>query len=257
MTVRKKTKSSDEDTDPFVLLTGKKLDKAKVAHVHIFGHGFKCATESRGYATPDNKGPLELVLDATEGYIPLWEKGATLRWRFQESSLSLFADPNAAKAAVRRLLGSALIDWGDAAPVKFAEQKDNWDFEISVRESDDCDVNGCTLASAFFPNSAQQEFLIYPKMFKQPLKEQIDTLAHELGHVFGLRHFFALVSEKAWPAEVFGAHKPFSIMNYGANSELTNDDKSDLKHLYEVAWSGQLTNINKTPIKFVRPHHVI
>lgn len=251
-----KSKPSGTVGNPFQLLVGKELGEATSGHVHVFGKGFKCKTDSRGHAHPDNKGPLELVVDASEGFIPLWEKGTTLRWRFQESSLAQYVNPEAAKTAVRQLLGNALLAWGDAVPVKFAERKDNWDFEISVRESDDCDINGCTLASAFFPDSGQHELQIYPKMFTQSTTEQVGTLAHELGHVFGLRHFFALVSEKKWPANVFGAHKPFSIMNYGAQSKLTKTDRADLAQLYRLAWSHELKEINGTPIRLVHPHHL-
>ena len=65
-------------------------------------------------------------------------------------------------------------------------------------------------------------------MFTQARKEQVDTFIHEIGHIFGLRHFFANVSETAWPSEIFGRHENFSIMNYGALSELTDADKDDL-----------------------------
>lgn len=44
-------------------------------------------------------------------------------------------------------------------------------------------------------------------------------------------------------------------MNYGDLSRLTDTDRSDLKKLYELAWSGELTKINGTPIKFVKPFH--
>jgi len=56
-----------------------------------------------------------------------------------------------------------------------------------------------------------------------------------------------------WRSEVFGTHKPFSIMNYGNKSKLTRYDKSDLKRLYQKAWSGELTEINGTPIRLVKP----
>lgn len=32
----------------------------------------------------------EIVVDASGGFIPLWAEGTTLRWRFQEQSLSFF-----------------------------------------------------------------------------------------------------------------------------------------------------------------------
>lgn len=224
-------------------------------HVHLLRNGVRCDTEKRGHATPQGRSPLEIVLDASEGFIPLWARNSTLRWRFRESSLQYFEDPTAARKEIERLLGEAILQWGDAAPVKFAQRDDNWDFEVIVRQNDDCDVSGCVLASAFFPDSGRHELVIYPKMFEQSRDEQVETLIHEIGHVFGLRHFFALLTETAWPAVVFGKHDKFSIMNYGADSRLTKADKSDLKALYTQAWSGRLTAINGTPIRFVQPFH--
>lgn len=46
---------------------------------------------------------------------------------------------------------------------------------------------------------------------------------------------------------------PFSIMNYGPESVLTEADLTDLTELYRSAWSGELTQINGIPIRFVRP----
>jgi hypothetical protein len=241
--------------NPFAVLPDAAKRAAKKGTVHIF-RNHVCKTDSLAFARPRNRPPVELVVDASEGFIPLWNKGTTLRWRFRDTSLRHFADIPAAKAALRRLLGEAVLAWGPAAPVKFAERQDAWDFEIVVEEARDCDVNGCTLAQAFFPDAGRHELLIFPDMFDQPKKEQVETLAHELGHVFGLRHFFALVSEKEWPAEVFGRHKAFSIMNYGTKSRLTAQDKADLKSLYQLAWSGQLNQINGTDIQLVRPHHL-
>ena len=237
------------------LLSQKQVDLAKKGLAHICGPHIRCKTDTIGHATPENRGPLDLVLDATEGFIPLWDKGVTLRWRFQEQSLTHFADIAAAKITMRTVVGRAVLAWGDAAPVKFTERTDAWDFEIVANESDDCDVNGCVLAKSFFPDAGRHELNIYPRMFQQTTKEQDDTLEHEFGHVFGLRHFFAKVSEKAWPSELFGKHKPFSIMNYGAQSKLTADDKKDLKRLYKMVWAGELTAVNGTPIRLVRPFH--
>ncbi len=92
-------------------------------------------------------------------------------------------------------------------------------------------------------------------MFYLSRQEQIITLTHEAGHILGLRHFFAQISEKAWPSEIFGHHNPFSIMNYGEKSQLTREDVDDLKKLYELAWDGQLPHINGTPVVLVTPYH--
>jgi hypothetical protein len=223
--------------------------------VHVFGNGVVCDTDVRGYPTPGNRSVTELVVNAPQGFIPLWAQGVTLRWRFQERSFRFFEDPEAAKRGVESLLGEALLAWGDAAPVKFTKRETAWDFEIVVRDGDRCTIDGCVLASAFFPDAGRHELVIYPKMFTQDRREQVETLVHEIGHTFGLRHFFANISETGTPSEVFGTHNPFTIMNYGNKSFLTDADKSDLKKLYREAWSGERKAINGTDIRLVKPFH--
>jgi hypothetical protein len=241
--------------DPFRRRNPDDLAYEPDPEVHVFGDHVVCDTDVRGHATPDGRDITEIVVDASEGFIPLWAPETTLRWRFQERSLRTFVDPEATKAAIRSLLGEALVAWGDATPIRFTEKRDVWDFEVVVREADRCSPSGCILASAFFPDAGRHELVVYPRMFTQIKKEQVDTIAHEIGHVFGLRHFFANVSETAFPSQIFGEHKPFSIMNYGSQSELTEDDRSDLKRLYQLVWSGELTKINGTPIRLQTPFH--
>jgi hypothetical protein len=253
----KKPDAASAPTNPFRARNPADAVREVEPQLHVLWPGVVCATEPRGYETPQNRTPFEIVVDASEGFIPLWAKDMTLRWRFQERSMSVFEDPEAAETAIKQLLGEALLKWGDAAPVKFAQRNDAWDFEIVIRESDRCNTSGCVLASAFFPDAGRHELEVYPKMLTQSRKEQVDTLVHEIGHIFGLRHFFANVSEKAWPSEVFGTHKPFTIMNYGNQSELTDDDRTDLGRLYRSAWSGELTEINGTAIRLVKPFNTL
>ncbi|WP_217701353.1 matrixin family metalloprotease [Tenacibaculum aiptasiae] len=156
---------------------------------------------------------------------------------------------------IREIFSLGVMEWKDAVPVKFSERYDAWDFEIIIKK-DNCDYMGCTLASAFFPDSGRHQLVIYPKMFTQSKQEQIETIAHELGHVFGLRHFFAEIREQDWPSVKFGKHKPFSIMNYGSKSIMTENDIADLKLLYNKVWNGELREINGTPIRTFFPYHM-
>jgi len=167
--------------------------------------------------------------------------------------MALFRRPEAAKNHIRALLAESILLWGDATPIRFTEVRDGWDFELVVRSREKCSPVGCTLASAFFPDTGRHELNIYPTLFNQDRQEQIETLAHEIGHVFGLRHFFADIRETRWRSEIFGDHSPFSIMNYGVDSRMTNSDRQDLKTLYSQVWAGTLTKINGTPIRLVRP----
>ncbi|MGK5037886.1 matrixin family metalloprotease [Janthinobacterium sp. LB3P118] len=241
-----------------ILQSTKELAPEADTLFHVFGKDrtIVCDTDRRGYEYPGSASPLDLAVEASEGFIPLWAKGTILRWRVQKRGLSDFVDPAGVVQAIRTLFGEAIVAWGDAVPIKFTENDDLWDFEIVVRNSDNCHINGCVLASAFFPDGGRHEFVVYPKMFAQSRKEQVDTFIHETGHIFGLRHFFANISEKKWPSEIFGTCSPFSIMNYGDDSTLTETDKNDLRQLYESAWSGRLTDINGTPIRLVQPYHV-
>lgn len=236
----------------FELITNCFLPDEK--HLHVYKKHVICVTESKGYSRPDDKDSLELRLDATYGVIPLWQKNVTLNWRFSKSFGSYFARPEEAKAGVRQLLAKAIMAWGEACPIKFHEDNDAWDFEILMHQ-ENCNDRGCVLASAFFPGPGQNKFYIYPTMFQQEEAEQIETIEHEIGHVFGLRHFFANL--EVGPNELFGSDNPLSIMNYGDESTLTETDIRDLKSLYDLVWSGQLTEINGTKIKLFMPYHTI
>lgn len=89
------------------------------------------------------------------------------------------------RGAVDVLLRSA----ANPPPLRWSAQRDDrWDFEIVVGHANDCDRNGCVLASAFIPDAGRHELTIFPKMFDQAREEQVETLIHEIGHVFGLRH---------------------------------------------------------------------
>lgn len=248
-----------EAENPTAQVTEEEATQRGDEYAHVYGkqkdnRGVFCETDTRGHATPGGRSPLELMIDASEGFIPLWAHDVTLRWRFQPQSMAIFVNPDAAAGYLRTLFGEALLLWTpDAVPIRFTEAQDVWDFEIAVNAKEKCSINGCTLASAFFPDSGRHELKIYPTMFDQDRAEQIETMAHELGHVFGLRHFFAKLRESGWAAELFGKHNPLSIMNYGEESRMTPEDQDDLALLYQKARSGELTNINGTPIQLFRP----
>ena len=239
---------------PFILQKANTDAPGKEAGVFRYGKRAHiiCVTEEAG--KPKNLDALRNEIRLGLGnVIPMWASGVTLYWRFNARSVRAFADPEGVKNRVRTLLGRAIDQWAEACPVRFAERQQGWDFEIAIRNAPDCDASGCVLASSFFPDSGQHKFYIYPTMFEQTEQEQVETMVHELGHVFGLRHFFANVSETDLASVLFGADVKFTIMNYGDESILTPQDRLDVKKVYEMARTGQLTAINGTQIKLMRP----
>lgn len=198
------------------------------------------------------------MVDVYRGKLPLWEPGTTLHWRFDERSLLRHDDPHAMARMVRRLFHEAVAAWQDAAPVRFKESTERWDFEIAVLRRPDCERDLCTLASAFFPLPVRQRLLVYPSLFEFDRDEQLATMAHELGHIFGLRHFFADTDsvELKFPSHHFGSRSRFTIMNYGEKSRLTEADRRDLRRLYQAAWSDDPKAILGKPVKLVSAPHV-
>ena len=228
--------------------------EAVAEHLHIYTDCCAvCETDSRGHAMPGGLSSLELVVDASEGFVPLWAEAVTLRWRFQEQALLAFEHVEDIKTYVRILLGEGLLEWGDAAPVRFTEVEDAWDFEIVVMNTNKCFPQGCVTGSAFLPDGGRHQFRLRPHLFTLPWDRQVTVMAHELGHIFGLRHFFAELHEAHLPSETLGTHDAFSIMNYGDEGVMTENDRADLKELYRLAWSGEMTAINGTPVRLVRP----
>ena len=221
----------------------------------------RCSTErlfpSALSAAPPSSVQPELVVDVSDGRLPLWSPGTTLHWRFDERALARHDDPDAIRRKVRRLFREAVDAWSDAAPVTFQESRIGWDFEIAVLRRPDCDGELCTLASAFFPLPVRQRLLVYPSMFDWGWDEQVSTMVHELGHVFGLRHFFADTDtdELDFPSHHFGSSTRFTIMNYGYESRLTEADRRDLRRLYQAAWSGDPEAILGKPVTLVRASH--
>lgn len=218
----------------------------KVAHVCITDDTIEPDFDGLVGAFVKSITPFEIVVGLGD-YIPLWDKNVILKWRLSPS-FNEYSNSENVKNSIRELFEEALSQWGDASPIKFEESIDNFDFEIIMRP-DSCNINGCTLASAFFPNSSIKVLALFPKIFTQSKVEQVETLVHEIGHIFGLRHYFAKELEGTWRSEIFGDHNPLTIMNYGNESTLTEQDRIDLKKLYSLVWNKEIDNINGLPIK--------
>lgn len=99
---------------------------------HSYSNQVICDTDARGFPTHRNLDPSELVLDESEGFIPLWAEGSVLRWRFQERSLSVFQNPSAIKSYIKNLMSQAMLAWGDAAPITLQNNNDLYDFEVVI-----------------------------------------------------------------------------------------------------------------------------
>ena len=223
--------------------------------VHVLGSCQVCSTERRARTREEIE--TSLLIEPTSGKLHFWAENQILHWRFGESTFMRYKKPELIKDMVRSIFFKAIAAWGDSAPIRFKEENDAYDFEIHLMPNDDIQGGSYTAARSFFPDSGQHRIRLFPAFFEKipDEKERVDTLIHELGHIFGLRHFMAFENGPVYSGAVYGTNNPLTIMNYGALSELTTQDKSDLSSLYKEVWSGRLTNVNRTPVELVRPWH--
>jgi hypothetical protein len=94
---------------------------------------------------------------------------------------------------------------------------------------------GTVLAEAFFPNKDPLSSLfVYKGSFAEATLPYLRNIfLHELGHVLGLRHEFALEKEKLWAAVRFGRVNPASVMSYNFPPNIHQFDVEDTKKFYE------------------------
>ncbi|UKZ49436.1 hypothetical protein TrVGV298_003683 [Trichoderma virens] len=99
-------------------------------------------------------------------------------------------------------------------------------------DTDDDDDDGRKpYARSFFPTkSSSRKLIVYPlSLRKRDCLANI--LAHELGHILGLRHEAAQEKEQSYFSVRFGKRNPRSIMNYFKDPKQLRVTKQDLKDL--------------------------
>ncbi|PNP55314.1 hypothetical protein THARTR1_04456 [Trichoderma harzianum] len=106
-------------------------------------------------------------------------------------------------------------------------------------------------ACSFFPNESSRELIIYPPGLREP-NYLANILAHEVGHILGLRHEFAHDKEKEYPSALFGSENADSIMNYFDHPKQFQVREQDLEELerfyaYDKVQYGKLFIVDVNP----------
>ncbi|KAK8045573.1 hypothetical protein PG993_005597 [Apiospora rasikravindrae] len=194
---------------------------------------FSCSTEP---VLQDHLG-LRLGWDDK---ICIWISKATLKYRIDPTSLS-----NTDLCHIQASLVQAIFQWKGAG-VNFVEASPEEGVDFVVRYT----MGQGYLAHAFFPGDIDCVLKVYPYALNSEHSGALaGILAHELGHIMGLRHEYVRETEAEShaflqraklkctverPACLFGDENPLSVMNaYCKGQRVHAQDIAEVKKLYE------------------------
>lgn len=180
----------------------------------------------------------------------LWARGQTLLYSYEGR-----IHPSCDLQTFDAMIAAAAVSFGFTVfRVRRAATPADAHFKVVFEEQDEEDDEGkVTLAEAFFPKAFKRgiptprpELRVFPAFWEDDATERHVTLCHEFGHIFGLRHFQAADEDNRFVQH--GTDSETTVMNQGGVTEV---DRTDLRSLYEGAWSGQLTMLGSHRIAFV------
>ncbi|XTI93534.1 hypothetical protein V2W45_1252885 [Cenococcum geophilum] len=125
--------------------------------------------------------------------------------------------------------------------ISAATDKTKANFLVKYYKAKKGDDDEDVLASAFFPNKVE-DVLVYDKTLVEPDWRKVlkNTFLHEIGHIIGLRHEFALdlkadgQPRESTPAVRFGSQNEHSVMSYDDVNYIQESDKKDVKDFYKL-----------------------
>lgn len=184
---------------------------------------------ARGYNACVTQEDVEREVRVGLGnYATRWKRGSVLRYTVCTET---FESPRWA-ALVAREAAKATSTWQYiGARFKKVDRHEKATFAIKYRfEPDNCRRD--VYARAFFPKTSRGELFVYQLALEPSnLDFLAHILAHELGHILGLSHEFAVQTSVQW-----GEKNDRSVMNYFddlSQLQVGQQDREELASYYE------------------------
>ncbi|KAJ5987161.1 hypothetical protein N7451_011526 [Penicillium sp. IBT 35674x] len=200
-----------------------------------------CITQD---STPQNLANHHAIMIGRGSSIPRWTPGSVIRWSAWRMGYE--SQEDADHAALH--LSIAADIWNEAeVGVRFEFVPLAKDANFVVCHGG---YKGDVLASAYFPNQKDLNFVyVYTRGLAPDWKDSLwSVFVHELGHVLGLRHEFAMDPRRLerHKAVQFGEANPLSVMNYRREPpELQPSDIAATRAFYQMP-AG--TMLESTPV---------
>ncbi|KAM6484992.1 hypothetical protein HDV62DRAFT_353796 [Trichoderma sp. SZMC 28011] len=187
---------------------------------------YSATTEAKYRCTTETHGCAEVRVGKGD-HIPRWRRNSTLSYFVHNESFPTPADA----ICVREAMQKAACMWGGiGAAFQEIDCRDSATFVVEYHPRECRTV----YARAFFPDELPSELLVY-NLALSNATFLANILAHELGHILGLRHEFADddKQERKLRCVLFGKKNPRSIMDYYKDLGQLQVSEQDLRELEE------------------------
>ncbi|KAK4064657.1 hypothetical protein Trihar35433_8174 [Trichoderma harzianum] len=207
----------DDDGDQAESVFGaiKPDDTATTTRVSKLLHR-SCATQARACAE---------VRIGFGGQISRWRRGSELSYVICDES---FPTPDSAMLAKTAMRTATSMWKGIGVRFRQVERHDKATFAVVYEDSSEG-----VYAISFFPKASGGKLVLYEPSLSNT-DHLANILAHELGHILGLRHEFAQERELE-PSVLFGHENANSVMNYFkqlSKYQVTEQDLQELAEFY-------------------------
>ncbi|XXH04253.1 Nuclear aminoacylation-dependent tRNA export pathway component [Hypoxylon texense] len=182
------------------------------------------------------------------GFAGRWKHGSVLRYNINKGS---FKTQDLAKFIEMETI-KAISMWGNpGVEFKMVDGDQKATFQIQYRDrpedQEPDDQYGGAYAESFFPQTRPGILYVYEWALNESNKLHLaNILAHEIGHILGLRHEFAGVIERRLPSVLWGKPNPKSVMNYFRNaaawSSVQKQDIQEVKEFYDLPEGHQIVD---------------
>jgi len=191
--------------------------------------------------------------------VPRWdvtlvEGGRKLQYFVDESN---FPDSTKARTAAEQFQAAA-DSWTKlniGIDISETPNQNNANFYLVYKVNKSYEAG--VLAQAFFPHEVGQDVIVYSYAFEGKNTTILKNIfQHEIGHILGLRHEFAITGDdKGHKAEGLGAkqfklNNYYSVMSYNMPPEMQDSDRDDTIEFYKLP-NGYL--IDGSPITDYQP----